>query len=296
MKIILKQDMENLGRRGDIVDVAPGYGRNYLIPKKLAIEVTSSNIKMIEIERKALRKKVEKERMSYQDLIQNLTQTTLSFRRKSGEKDVIFGSVSSSDIKDALHEVGFEIDKKKILLEEPIKRLGNYTVSVKVFHDDMAEVKVEVIKEEEEIKEKKEKKAPEKEKTELEEVKEEPVEEEVKAEPEPEKVKAEPKEEEVKAEPEPEEVKMEPALEEVKTEEVKGGEKESEEKEETGPKEEEKTRKEKEKPKKGKPEAEKEKPKKEKPEKNEKGIEEEKSEGKADALEEKKEESEGESE
>ena len=188
MKIILKQDMENLGRRGDIVDVAQGYGRNYLIPKKLALEVTSSNIKMIEIERKALRKKVEKERMSYQDLIQKLTQTTLSFRRKSGEKDVIFGSVSSSDIKDALLEVGFEIDKKKILLEEPIKRLGNYTVSVKVFHDDMAEVKVEVIKEEEEIKEKKEKKSPEKEKTELEEVKVKPEEEEVKAEPEPEKV------------------------------------------------------------------------------------------------------------
>ncbi len=171
MKIILKQDMENLGRRGDIVDVAPGYGRNYLIPKRLAIEVTSSNKKMIEIERQALRKKLEKERTSYQDIIQKLTQTTLSFRRKSGEKDVIFGSVSSSDIKDALHEAGFEIDKKKILLEEPIKRLGNYAVPVKVFHDDMAEVKVEVVKEEEEIKEKKEKKAPEKEKPELEEVK-----------------------------------------------------------------------------------------------------------------------------
>ncbi|MCK4645734.1 MAG: 50S ribosomal protein L9 [Candidatus Aminicenantes bacterium] len=261
MKIILKQDMENLGRRGDIVDVAPGYGRNYLIPKKLALEVTSSNIKMIEIERKALRKKVEKERMSYQDLIQKLTQTTLSFRRKSGEKDVIFGSVSSSDIKDALHEAGFEIDKKKILLEEPIKRLGNYTVPVKVFHDDMAEVKVEVVKEEEEIKEKKEKKAPEK---------EAPKEEEVKTEPVPEEVKAA-----------PEKVKTEEVPEEVKKEEVKGGEKESEEKGETGPEEEEK-------------------PEKEKPEEDKKGIEEEKSEGKADApeekMEEKKEESEGESE
>ncbi len=279
MKIILKQDMENLGRRGDIVDVAPGYGRNYLIPKKLALEVTSSNIKMIEIERKALRKKVEKERMSYQDLIQKLTQTTLSFRRKSGEKDVIFGSVSSSDIKDALHEAGFEIDKKKILLEEPIKRLGNYTVPVKVFHDDMAEVKVEVVKEEEEIKEKKEKKAPEKEAPKEEEVKTEPVEEEVKTEPVEEEVKTEPVPEEVKAAPE--KVKTEEVPEEVKKEEVKGGEKESEEKGETGPEEEEK-------------------PEKEKPEEDKKGIEEEKSEGKADApeekMEEKKEESEGESE
>jgi len=191
MKVILKQDMENLGRRGDIVDVAPGYGRNYLIPKRLALKVTSSNIKMIEIERQALRKKLEKERTSYQDLIQELIQTTLSFRRKSGEKDIIFGSVSSSDIKDALHEAGFEIDKKKILLEEPIKRLGNYTVPIKVFHDDLAEVKVEVVKEEEEIKEKKEEKAPEKE------------------EEEPEKEKAEPKEEEVKAEPKEEKEKRE---------------------------------------------------------------------------------------
>lgn len=151
MKVILKQDVENLGRRGDVVDVAPGYGRNYLIPKRLALEVTSSNIKMIEIERQALQKKLEKERSSYQEQIQKLNQMTLSFQRKSGEKDVIFGSVSSSDIKDALHELGFDVDKKKILLEEPIKRLGNYTVPVKIFHDDLAEIKVEVVKEGEEI-------------------------------------------------------------------------------------------------------------------------------------------------
>jgi large subunit ribosomal protein L9 len=160
MRVILKQDVENLGRKGDSVDVAAGYGRNYLIPKRLAIEVTSSNIKMVEIERQALKKRVEKERLSYQELIQRLNQTTLTFKKKAGEKDHIFGSVSSSDIKDALQALGYDIEKKKILLDEPIKRVGNYTVPIKVYYDEQAEVKVEVLKEEteEEKKEAKEEK------------------------------------------------------------------------------------------------------------------------------------------
>jgi large subunit ribosomal protein L9 len=156
MRVILKQDVENLGRKGDSVDVAAGFGRNYLIPKRLAIEVTSSNIKMIEIERQALKKRVEKEKLSYQELIQRLNQTTLTFKKKSGEKDHIFGSVSSSDIKDALQALGYDIEKKKILLDEPIKRVGNYTVPIKVYYDEQAEVKVEVLKEEETEEEKKE--------------------------------------------------------------------------------------------------------------------------------------------
>ncbi len=150
MRVILKQTVENLGKKGDIVNVTPGYGRNYLIPKKIALEVTSSNMKMIEIEQRALQKAVEKERASFQGVIDKLNETTLLFKRKAGEKDVIFGSVSSSDIKDALQELSIEIDKKKILLDEPIKRLGNYTVPIKIFHEDRAEVKVEVISEEEE--------------------------------------------------------------------------------------------------------------------------------------------------
>jgi large subunit ribosomal protein L9 len=148
MKIILKQDVENVGHKGDIVNVAPGYGRNYLIPRKLALEVTPSNMKMIEIERQSLKKKVEKERESYQDLIQRLNEVTLTFPRKAGEKDMIFGSVSAADIKDALDRLGFEIEKKKIGLDEPIKRLGHYTIPVKVFHDDKATLRVEVRKEE----------------------------------------------------------------------------------------------------------------------------------------------------
>jgi len=155
MKVILKDNIENLGRKGDIVEIAPGYGRNYLIPKKLALEVSLSNMKMIEMEQQALKKRLEKEVLSYQELIQQLNQTTLSFVRKAGEKDIIFGSVSSSDVKEALDKAGFEIDKKKILLIEPIKRLGNFTVAIKVYHEQQAEVKIEVIKEEEEGKEKK---------------------------------------------------------------------------------------------------------------------------------------------
>jgi large subunit ribosomal protein L9 len=148
MKVILKQDVEKVGRRGDIVNVAPGYGRNYLIPRKLALEVTPSNMKMVEIERAALKKKAEAERQSFQSLIEKLSEVTLVFARRSGEKDVIFGSVSAQDIKEALAEKGFDIDRKKIVLDEPIKRLGHFSVPVKVHHEDRAEVKIVVAKDE----------------------------------------------------------------------------------------------------------------------------------------------------
>jgi large subunit ribosomal protein L9 len=149
VKVILKQDVESLGRKGDIVNVAAGYGRNFLLPRKLALEVTASNMKMVAIEQAALKKKIEQERMSYRDLIAKLNAVTLVFRRKAGEKDHIFGSVSASDIKEALDAQGFDIDKKKIVLDEPLKRLGGFGVSIKVFHDDRAEVKVQVVKDEE---------------------------------------------------------------------------------------------------------------------------------------------------
>jgi large subunit ribosomal protein L9 len=148
MKVILKLDVEKLGHKGDVVNVAPGFGRNYLIPRKLALEVTPSNMKMIEIERQALKKKIEQERLSFQDTIRKLNGVTLTFPRRAGEKDVIFGSVSAGDVKEALDRLGFEIDKKKIHLDEPIKRLGNFTVPIKVYREDKAEVKVVVVKEE----------------------------------------------------------------------------------------------------------------------------------------------------
>lgn len=148
MRVILKQDVDKLGRKGDVVTVAAGYGRNFLVPRKMALEVTASNVKMIEIERAALKKKVEAERKSFQGLIDKLNKVSLTFARRSGEKDVIFGSVSSGDIRDALVALGLDVDKKKILLDEPIKRLGNFTVPIKVYHDDRATVKVAVVKEE----------------------------------------------------------------------------------------------------------------------------------------------------
>lgn len=156
MKVILKENIDNLGRKGDIVDIAPGYGRNFLIPKKLALEVIPSNMKMIEMEQLALRKKFDQEKSTYQDFIDRLKETRLTFIRKTAEKDVIFGSVSSADIREALSEQGLDVDKKKVLLDEPIKRLGNYTVPIKVFHDERAEVKIEVVTEEAIVKEEKE--------------------------------------------------------------------------------------------------------------------------------------------
>ena len=148
MKVILKQDVEKLGRRGDVVNVAPGFGRNYLIPRKMALAVTPTNVKVIEIERQAMKKKLEAERQSYQSIVQKLNQVALTFTRRAGEKDVIFGSVSSGDVKEALDGLGYDIDKKKILLEEPIKRLGNFSVPIKISPDDRAEVKVIVAREE----------------------------------------------------------------------------------------------------------------------------------------------------
>lgn len=148
MKVILREDVEKLGRRGDVVNVAPGFGRNYLIPRKMALAVTPTNLKSIEIERQSLKKKLEIERKSFQSLTQKLNQVSLTFSRRAGEKDVIFGSVSSGDVKEALDGLGYDIDKKKILLDEPIKRLGNFTVPIKISTEDRAEVKIVVAREE----------------------------------------------------------------------------------------------------------------------------------------------------
>jgi len=147
MKVILLENVEKVGRKGDILEVAPGFARNYLIPRRLAMEVTPSNLKMVEMQQKALKKKLEKERLTYQELIKKLNEVTLTFYRRSSEKDVIFGSVSASDLQEELAKLGFEVDKKKIVLDEPIKRLGTFSVPIKVYHEDRAEIKVVVEKE-----------------------------------------------------------------------------------------------------------------------------------------------------
>ncbi|HAR35359.1 MAG TPA: 50S ribosomal protein L9 [Acidobacteria bacterium] len=148
MKIILLENVEKVGRKGDILEVAPGFARNYLIPRKLAMEVTPGNLKSVEMQQKALKKKLEKERLTFQELIKQLNQVSLTFVRKSSEKDVIFGSVSAADIQEELARLGFDLDRKKIILEEPIKRLGTFSVPIKVYHEDKAEIKVVVVKEE----------------------------------------------------------------------------------------------------------------------------------------------------
>jgi large subunit ribosomal protein L9 len=152
MKVLLKQDVEKLGHKGDIVEVAPGFGRNYLIPRRLAVEVTPQNIKQIELERKALLKKIEKEKLSARELMDRLNQVRLVFRRKAGEKDMIFGSVSAGDIKEELEKLGFSLEKKKILLDEPLRRLGHYTIPIKVYREEKAEIHVEIVREEAEAK------------------------------------------------------------------------------------------------------------------------------------------------
>jgi len=147
MKVILRENIENLGKKGDIINVAAGYGRNYLIPKKIALEVTPTNKNLIEMEQKALRKGLEQEMKSYQALSGRLNEVVLTFTRKAGEKDAIFGSVNVADIKEALEKLDFSIEKKRILLADPLKKLGNYSVPIKVFHEEKAEIKVAVVRE-----------------------------------------------------------------------------------------------------------------------------------------------------
>jgi large subunit ribosomal protein L9 len=114
----------------------------------MALEVTPTNVKAIEIERAVQKKKLEAERKTFQSLVEKLNQVSLTFTRRAGEKDVIFGSVSAGDVKEALDALGYDVDKKKILLDEPIKRLGNFAVPVKISAEDRAEVKIVVAREE----------------------------------------------------------------------------------------------------------------------------------------------------
>jgi large subunit ribosomal protein L9 len=146
MKVILKEDVKNLGIMGSVVDVANGYGRNYLIPRKLAIEANPNNLNQIKHEKDIIEIKSRKIIRSAEDLAKQVSGITLSIEAQSGEDDKLFGSVTSMDIAEALSKQGVEIDKRKINLEEPIKRLGTYTVSVKIHHDVTANVTVEVKK------------------------------------------------------------------------------------------------------------------------------------------------------
>lgn len=148
MKVILIENLENLGRIGDIVDVKDGYARNFLFPKKIALPATEENIKKVKKRMEEAQRKLEIEKLSLEELDRKLRELHILIPKKGGEKDTIFGSVTVSDIWEALSKAGFEIDKKKIHLKEPIKRLGIYTVPIKLNPTITSEVKVEVVKEE----------------------------------------------------------------------------------------------------------------------------------------------------
>ncbi len=146
MILILRKDVENLGRYGDQVKVAMGYARNYLIPNALAVEATPSNIKQLEAEKEAFLKKAAVRRERAEKLRSELEAVNLVFSRKSADDEKLFGSVTSHDVEAALKEKGFVLDKKTISLSDPIKTLGQFTASVKLHPDVVAVVKVAVNK------------------------------------------------------------------------------------------------------------------------------------------------------
>jgi len=148
MKVILKNDVKNLGSYGDEVEVADGYGRNYLIPKGLALQATGQNKSVIDQKKKVILAKLEKDKTEAESIVNQLLAEEICFKRKAGESDKIFGSVTSLDIAEFLNEKGFNIDKKKILLDDPIKSLGSFTVSIKIHPDVPCTLSVKIDKEE----------------------------------------------------------------------------------------------------------------------------------------------------
>lgn len=148
MRIILKSEVENLGTFGDIVRVAPGYGRNYLIPRGLAAEATPGNLKQFEAEKDAHLKKIQVKVEAAEAQKAKLDSVVLSFARKTSEEDKLFGSVTAHDIEEALKAQGFEVERKNIVLPDHIKALGEHKVSVKLLSQVVANITVNVTKEE----------------------------------------------------------------------------------------------------------------------------------------------------
>src|SRR5215216_4701331 len=143
-KVLLREDVDDLGARGEIVRVRAGYARNYLLPRNLAVEATAGNVKGIEAERAALLKKEAKERATAEGQAQQMTTLELEFRRKAGEQGALYGSVTSMDVAEALHQRGYEIDRHRIHLREPLKRVGDYTVPVRLHREVTIELKIRV--------------------------------------------------------------------------------------------------------------------------------------------------------
>src|SRR5438309_9791282 len=147
MEVILKEDVVNLGSRGDVVKVAEGYGRNFLLPRKLAIEASAGNKKVVEQMRAAALRRSAKEKAQAEELSKQFDGLSVSFQRRSGENDQLFGSVTSGDIAESLAKKGFNLDRRKIQLHEPLKSIGEFTLPVKLHKDVTAHLKVVIEKE-----------------------------------------------------------------------------------------------------------------------------------------------------
>ncbi len=147
MKVVLTEDVKNVGAMGSVVNVSDGYARNFLIPKKFAVEANLKNVKALEHEKKKIEEKIKKVKGSAQALAERLSALTISLRAKTGEEGKLFGSVTTMDIAEALKKEGLDIDKKKIVLDEQIKKLGSYKAGVKVHSDITASLNINVIAE-----------------------------------------------------------------------------------------------------------------------------------------------------
>jgi large subunit ribosomal protein L9 len=147
MDVLLREDVDNLGQRGQVVRVRVGYGRNYLLPQGLAINATTGNKKMIEEEKRVLAKRENRERKAAQSESDNLNGVELRFDRRVGEHGILFGSVTVLDIVEALKEKGYTVERRKVVLKEPIKEVGDYDITVKLHRDVTPIVKVLVRKE-----------------------------------------------------------------------------------------------------------------------------------------------------
>jgi large subunit ribosomal protein L9 len=146
-KVLLREDVDDLGARGEIVRVRAGYARNYLLPRNLAVEATTGNVKGIEQERAALLKKEAKERSTAEAQSEKMRSLTLEFKRKAGEQGALYGSVTSMDLAEALKERGYEIDRHRIHLREPLKRLGEFNVPVRLHREVSIDLQVKVVPE-----------------------------------------------------------------------------------------------------------------------------------------------------
>ncbi len=147
MDVILREDIDNLGARGQVVQVAAGYARNFLLPKRKAVVATESNKKIVEQERQAHLRKEAKQKDEAADLGKMMAGVTVTISQKAGEADQLFGSVTSKDVAEALEKAGYTIDRRKIQLDEPIKQLGEHKVAVRLHRDVTVEITVTVVRE-----------------------------------------------------------------------------------------------------------------------------------------------------